>query len=192
MRFILNVLFVSAVSLGIGLGVTWWAAHTDAPFGSLIVGPWHALPSVGTPDVDAYTLANVAQRGELPLAVVDGIAFKATMDDTGEILSAACSYTVEGAIPAARLWSLSVHNGEGFVIPNPAERYGFTSAEALRVAGGGIKVAVGSQVRPGDWLPVNADGNFIVMLRLYDIPVGTLADRRETLTLPYIKRESCS
>jgi hypothetical protein len=191
MRLIFNVLYVSALALGLGLGLTWWAAHAQHPFGSLNLGQWSASPSIGTPAVDAYTLAAVARAGEFPLPVVDGIAFKAFTDTDGVPLSGACQYRVEGLLPSSPHWTLAVNDRNGFVISNPAGRFVFTSRQALRRPDGGIAIAVGSQVQPGDWLPVAPHEQFVLVLRLYGIAVGAIAERSATLSLPRITRERC-
>jgi hypothetical protein len=192
MRFIFHVLFVSLLSLGLGLGLTWWAANTQHPFGSLRLGAWLALPAVGTPAIDAYTLANVARQGELPLSVVDGLAFKAFADSAGKTLDSRCVYRIEGAFPSARFWTLALYDEDGFTAANAAHRTVFTSTEALRVDNSGFRIMVSRDVQPGDWLPSAATAAFVLVLRLYDVPVGALTARNTNLVLPSITRESCS
>lgn len=191
MRLIADLLFVFGLALLLGLGLTHWATNTDAPFGTVAIGPWRAHTGVGTPSVDAYALANLARRGELPLAIGDGLMFRAEVDDEEKPLNGRCLYEVEGLVPSARVWTLSLYDKAGQVLANPAERYAFTDTEAGRSPTGNIRILVAPKVQPGDWLPSQLNKDFVLALRLYDTTASTLTERAGGVELPRITRGAC-
>ena len=74
--------------------------------------------------------------------VGEGLQLIARVDDGGRALDARCVYTVGPRVPAARYWTLSLIDPDGWPIENPAERYGFRSSEILRAANGDFVVTV--------------------------------------------------
>ena len=99
----------------------------------------------------------------------------ARVDDDGRPLDARCVYKVGPRVPAARYWTLSLIDPNGWPIDNLARRYGFRSSEILRAGNGDFTITVAADVQPGNWLPIGRPGPFALALRLYDSPLGATA-----------------
>ena len=182
-----------ALALGAGLGLASanWATSGSYPLGSVRAGPWTAWPRVGSREVDPYARAVIARNADLPLAIGEGLALTALVDDSGQPLDSACICRVSGETPPARHWTLTVYDDAGRLIESPTGRSGFTSTEVLRDTGGGSTIVAAREAHPGNWLPLPAAGRVSLTLRLYDTPVSggsTSLDRRQ---LPAIERVEC-
>ena len=74
---------------------------------------------------------------------------------------------------------------------NAAQRQSFTSNELSRDPKGGFAITVASEAEPGDWLPAPPNAGFVLLLRLYDTPIGTgVSVTREQV--PVITRLTCA
>lgn len=75
-----------ALALGavLGLASADWATSGGYPFGGVQVGAWTAWPRAGAANADPYTRAVNARRGEIPLAVGEGLLLTAAVDDSGD------------------------------------------------------------------------------------------------------------
>jgi hypothetical protein len=186
-----GALAVMAIGLGVGLGATWFATGTGAGFGSVKVGPWVSHPRNGAIDADPYSKAVIARSGEIPLGLGEGLSFAATRDGAGQPLIGSCSYRVVGRVPPTRFWTLTLHGMDGSLIPNAAQRFGFTSGEVVRDGKGVVTVTVSADASPGNWLPVGSRGRFQLALRLYDTPVSGTASAIDAGLMPRIEREAC-
>lgn len=186
-------LYALALGAILGLASADWATRGGYPFGGIVVGAWTAWPRAGSTAADPYTRAVNARRGEVPLAVGEGLLLTASADDTGRGLDATCRYSVAGATPPARAWTLTVA-GRGAPEPGrPALREGFTSTEVLREADGRFAIRVGPEVEPGNWLPSpRARGPIRLALRLYDTPVAASAGTLDRDAVPAITRLGCA
>src|ERR1700742_634385 len=109
------------IAAGVGLGLTFYAVRHPLALDVIQDGAWSAIANEGGPDVDAYALAALAHRGEAPLSIADGLAFRTSEDDEGNPLSGACSYVISGTVPPVRVWSLSAFDTTGQPFANPAE-----------------------------------------------------------------------
>nr|WP_255616510.1 DUF1214 domain-containing protein [Microvirga puerhi] len=135
--------------------------------------------------------AIVARRGDVPLAIGEGLALTALVDKDGRKLSSACSYRIGRSTPAARWWTLTVYDEAGRPSPSELGRSGFTSSEVVRDADNMFTIALSRSLSPGNWLQLPASGPFTVVLRLYDIP-GAAGLNLNADDLPTIERGECS
>ncbi|MCJ2065314.1 DUF1214 domain-containing protein [Methylobacterium sp. J-088] len=188
-------LAVYALALGgaLGLASADWATSGGYPFGGVQVGAWTAWPRAGAANADPYTRAVNARRGEIPLAVGEGLLLTAAADDAGQALDAACTYRIGGGTPPARAWTITVA-GRGSREPGrPTLREGFTSTEVLRSAEGRFAVVLAPDVQPGNWLPSpRASGPVRLALRLYDTPAAASAGSLDRSSVPAITRLGCA
>ncbi|MCJ2072629.1 DUF1214 domain-containing protein [Methylobacterium sp. J-030] len=188
-------LAVYAMALGgaLGLASADWATRGGYPFGGVQVGAWTAWPRAGAANADPYTRAVNARRGEIPLAVGEGLLLTAAQDDAGQALDAACTYRIGGGTPPARAWTITVA-GRGPREPGrPSLREGFTSTEVLRSADGRFAVVLAPDAQPGNWLPSpRASGPVRLALRLYDTPAAASVGSLDRSSVPAITRLGCA
>jgi hypothetical protein len=182
---------VLAIGAAVGLGGTWLAVERGAGFGAVRVGPWVSFPRNGSTEADPYSRAIVARSGGLPLGLGEGLSFTATRDSAARPLVGSCVYRIVGRVPQTRYWTLALETPAGALIPNQARRHGFTSAEVVRDASGVFAIAVSTEARPGNWLPVGSDGRFELVLRLYDTPLSGTSTVIDPGRMPQILREDC-
>ncbi len=191
MRLLLGTIIALAIAAAVGLGTTWLALNRGAAFGAITVGAWTAWPRNGTPDIDPYARATVARTGELPVGAGDGVAFVARTDDSGRTLDGRCEFSVSGVTPQARFWTITLFDPLGRLVANAVERYGFTSQEVVRRADGSFEIAVAPRARPGNWLPTGGIDAYVLVLRLYDSPVGVATRAAREAIMPAIRERRC-
>jgi hypothetical protein len=190
-RLLLGSLFALAVAALVGLGATWLALTRGTAFGAVTIGAWTSFPKSGTRDVDPYSRAAIARSGELPVGSGDGVAFVARTDDDGRSLDGRCEVRVSGTTPQARFWTLTLYDPQGGLIGNAIDRQGFTSQEIVRNADGSFEIAVAPRTRAGNWLPTNGVERYVLVLRLYDSPVGVATRAAREAPMPSVA-QSCS
>lgn len=183
---------VVAVLAGLLLGLLLTIHSLDVDKLGISAGPWHSLPRDGaSADRDPYALAADARASLLPLGVSEGLTFLADRDSDGTRLQPDCDYLVDGPMPPTRFWTLSLLTPAGFPIANAADRYGFTSAEILRLNTDPPQILVSRRARAGNWLPVGDTGAIKLMLRLYDTSLSTTGDAVTVDVMPRILRQGC-
>jgi hypothetical protein len=190
-RLLLGTAFALIVAAIIGLGATWIALTRGTAYGGVSIGAWTAWPKNGTPGIDPYARAMVARTGELPVGSGDGVAFYANTDDSDGILDGRCDVVLSGITPQARFWTVTLYDPEGRLVANSAQRQGFTSQEIIRKADGSFDIMVGPRARPGNWLPTGGIERYILVLRLYDTPVGMATRSGREAPMPAISRGAC-
>ncbi len=77
------VVYSLLLALGLGLGSAYLVLNGDPPFGGRRLGPWSTWPKLGSPEADPYMRAIVARRGDVPLAMGEGLTLIAQADDGG-------------------------------------------------------------------------------------------------------------
>jgi hypothetical protein len=190
-HLILGSLLAFAIAAVLGLGATWLTLTNGTAFGAVTIGAWTAWPRTGTQDIDPYARASIARSGELPVGSGDGVAFLARADENGKALDGRCDVTVTGVTPQARFWTLTLYDPQGRLIGNSVDRQGFTSQEVVRRADGSFEIAVAPRTRPGNWLPTNGVDSFVLVLRLYDSPVGVATRAAREAPMPAVTVQSC-
>ncbi len=191
MRLLLGFILALVVAAIVGLGATWLTLSRGTAFGAVTLGPWTAWPRTGTRSIDPYARASIARTGELPIGSGDGVAFLARTDDSGRALDGRCDVLISGATPQARYWTLTLYDPEGRLVANTVERPGFTSQEVVRRAEGSFDIVVAPRARAGNWLPTGGVDSYILMLRLYDSPVGVATRAAREAPMPSIIVKSC-
>jgi hypothetical protein len=184
-------LFAFATAALIGLGATWLTLKEGVAYGGITVGAWSAWPKTGTPGIDPYARAMVARSGELPIGSGDGITFYARTDDAAQPLDGRCDVVLSGTTPQARFWTLTLYDPEGKLVANSVQRNGFTSQELIRSASGMFGITVGPRARPGNWLPTGGIDRYVLVLRLYDTPVGLATRSGPDTPMPSISQKGC-
>jgi hypothetical protein len=191
-RLLFGSFLTFLVAAALGLGATWFALTRGTAFGAVQIGAWTAWPRSGSVDIDPYSRAGIARTGQLPIGLGDGIAFLARTDDTGRPFDGRCEVTVHGTTPPARFWTLTLYDPEGRLVANSANRYGFTSQEIVRAADGSFEIIAAPRARAGNWLPTGGAERYLLMLRLYDTPVGVATRAGREAPMPAIVARSCA
>lgn len=186
MRLLLGALFALVVGAAIGLGTTYYALSRSTAFGAVTLGGWTFWPKTGTTDIDPYARASIARSGELPIGSGDGVALYARVDDRGRVFDGSCEVTISGTTPPARFWTLTLYDPNGEIVANSANRYGFTSQEIMRHADGSFEITIAPRARPGNWLPTAGVERYVLVLRLYDTPVGVATRAGREAPMPSI------
>lgn len=191
MRLIFISLIALVVATALGLGATWTTSTQGLSFGAVTIGPWTAWPRTGTSDIDPYARAAVARSGELPIGSGDGVAFIARSDDRGRPLDGRCDVSISGITPPARFWTLTLYDTQGNLVSNSLQRYGFTSQEIVRGADGAFEIRIAARSRAGNWLPTGGLDRYLLMMRLYDTPVGVSTRSQKDAPMPAIVTVGC-
>ena len=191
MRLIFISLIALIVATAVGLGATWMTSTRGISFGAITIGAWTAWPRTGTADIDPYARAAIARSGELPIGSGDGVAFIARTDDNGRQLDGRCDITVSGITPAARFWTLTLYDARGNLVSNSLQRYGFTSQEIVRTADGSFDIRIAPRSRSGNWLPTGGLDRYLLVVRLYDTPVGAATRSQRDAPMPAITTVAC-
>jgi hypothetical protein len=187
-RFVIEILLVVVIAVVSGGGSALFALDQARNRGTMAIGPWTAAPDGG--GNNPYAAAIAATTPDLPFGTAEGIVFTARSDSDGRSLTGRCGYVISGQTPPARLWTLTVYDGNAELMANAASRTGFHSREILRQTDGQFAIAVSPFAQPGNWVPVDEDARLIFMLRLYDTPLTTGLAAAEQ-TMPTITAEAC-
>jgi hypothetical protein len=190
-RLLLISLYCFTLAAIIGLGTTWFSLNRGVTFGALTIGAWSARPKAGTSEIDPYSRAEVERSGAMPLGLGDGVVFSATADDNGRTLDGRCDVVLSGTTPQARFFTITLYDPTGKLVPNSLGRSGFTSQELIRNADGTFRVSVGPRARPGNWLPTGGIERYILLLRLYDTPVGIATRAGRETPMPSVSTGRC-
>ena len=191
MRLIFISLIALAIATAVGLGMTWTTSTRGVSFDAVRIGAWTAWPKTGTADIDPYARAAVARSGELPIGSGDGVAFLARNDEKGRPLDGRCDISVSGITPAARFWTITLYDTQGQLVSNSLQRYGFTSQEIVRSADGSFEIRIAPRSRAGNWLPTGGLDRYLLMMRLYDTPVGVSTRSQSDAPMPAITTVGC-
>jgi hypothetical protein len=192
MRLLFGSLITFLIAAAVGLGATWLTLTRGVAFGSLSIGAWTAWPKSGSVDIDPYARAKIARTGELPTGIGDGVAFYARGDDARNSFDGRCTFLVSGMTPPARYWTLTLYDPDGKLIANAIDRHSFTSDEIVRDNGGNFTITVAPLARPGNWLPTGGVDKFVLVLRLYDTPIGVSTGTTKEGPMPSVVRKGCS
>ncbi|WP_182085588.1 DUF1214 domain-containing protein [Aureimonas sp. ME7] len=191
MRFLL----LTILAIGIALGLGGWSASymLDHYEGAdiLVVGPWHADRTAGSPSADPYSKARLARSGNLTLGLGEGVAFQARTDTGGRELRRECNYRLEGAYPPARVTTLSAFEPTGRPMPATEGRpTHLVSLNWMRSDDNRAVISVGALAQPGNWLALEGTGSYVLALTLYDTPVSTDSGAAP-IAMPFIVRTGC-
>jgi hypothetical protein len=191
-RLLFGSFLTLLLAAAIGLGATWLTISRGVAFGALTIGSWTAWPKNGSPEIDPYARAGIARSGELPIGLGDGVAFYARGDDAGDDFDGRCTFALTGLTPAARYFTITLYDPAGRLVANTLDRHGFTSEELLRDIDGRFSISVAPRARPGNWLPTGGIERYVLVLRLYDTPIGVRNRTSKEGPMPAIARKDCS
>src|SRR4029453_16442353 len=102
-----------------------------------------------------------------------------------------CDVLLSATTPQARFWTITLYDPEGRLVANSAQRHGFTSQEIIRNADGSFEIMVSPRARPGNWLPTGGVEKYLLVLRLYDTPIGVATRTGSEAPMPLITKRAC-
>jgi hypothetical protein len=151
-------------------------------------GPWRHNPLAGSTAAGPYGRARLARFAPLALNASEAVYFVAQTDSDGNPFRCEHSYRVEGRPPEGRWWSVTAYAADGFLMPNPADRWSFNSENVQSDADGGFVIHLSRKERSTNWLPLGVGETFLLALRVYN-PEPSVRDHPATAELPRIVRE---
>lgn len=190
LRSFTRFVFYLALGAAIGLGSAWYVLHNGISLDRIFIGPWLLRTDAGQPVADPYTSAYVARSGHIPLRLEGAMYFVAETASDGTPLRGECSYTVAGAAPSGAWWSISLHDRDGNLVENAAQRYSFTNTTLLFDDNSNYRVAVGPRASAGNWLPTGGVDEFVLMFRIHG-PDPDYVKAPETVPMPTIETGAC-
>ncbi|ENT06109.1 hypothetical protein C038_00532 [Brucella sp. 63/311] len=187
-KTIFKVVAVLALALGGGIWSVDYALDSFEGFGELRVGAWRAYPAAGTPDADPYSKARAARKAYLPLGTTEGLPFYAQRDSAGRELRRGCTYRLSGFTPPARFWTLYPATPDlKPIAPREGLQSALHSRAVLYEKDGSLSITISPDASPGNWLPVEGRGNFVLVMTLYDTPAGSSSGLSD-LVMPSLVR----
>lgn len=190
---IANLALFVGVALLAGVGTSWYMIEYGSVFTTVRSGPWVSWKRAAAPDADPYTRARAARHASLPLSGTVARTYEARTDESGQRLHSSCDYAVEGSGLDEDWWTLAVYDDRGFLIPNPAERYGYNSTTIARAADGSFLVTLARDARPGNWLPTGGAGRLVLVLTVLEPHGGGDLSEQGAVgpRLPLIRKVAC-
>ena len=185
------------VAIGIALGMAAGAAYAIHQVrgglndGRITVGSWQTGTSFGSADASALTRAKVALSGLMALPAKEAMYFTARQDSTGRLLAGNCTYTIEGGAVDGRWWSITLYEGQGWLVKNPANRWSIPATGVTPDADGRWTFTVSPEAVAGAWLPTGSAKTCELTLRLYH-PSAAILNSPAKALLPIIKRQKCA
>jgi len=190
LRFVIHLLLMIAVALSVGFGLSYYALTDGRLFGAAQVGPWTAWPDVGSAAPNPYTRGHLTRVAGLQLGQSEGLQFTASTDSSGQPLSLACTYYVNGQTPLATFWTLVAVDPDGVNLARPGGDAAMRSTNLARPNDGSIAINVGTRLMPQNWLELSGSGPFKLVLTLYDTTAFSgFSTARESM--PAIVRGDC-
>ena len=185
--------FAACITLGL-VGGAAFAVHQvrgGLSDGMVEIGPWETGKSFGTVDANALTRAKVALSGLLALPAKEAMYFTAKSDSDGRALDGRCTYVVRGGTLDGRWWSITLYEGEGWLVKNAANRWSIPASAVSTDAQGRWSFTVSPNAQSGSWLPTGSVDAFDLTLRLYH-PAADIIKNPEKAQLPIIDRKGCA
>lgn len=192
MYFIRNLVFGTAIALFSGFASAHYAIDFLGKGSNLRTGQWTRLESIENTAGNPYRAALKARTTGVALAPGEGLIFTSDRDSNGELFDPACRYMLNGRMPKASLWSLSVNTTQDEQEIRHPERRFVVSRSVQWKADGALSVAIAPDIQQGNWLASPTSGPFTVSLRLYDTPLALNTAELNARELPEITRGACS
>lgn len=191
MRFVLRLLLSIAIALTVGFGLSYYALTDGRLFGAVTLGPWTAWPDAGSPAPNPYTRGHLTREAALQLGRSEGLQFVATTDSDNAPLKLECSYLLAGHVPVSTFWTLSAVDATWVNLAAPGTDPALRSSEIVRETDGMFRVHIGTRLRPGNWLELAGEGEFQLVLTLYDT-TALSGFASSDASMPSITLEQCS
>ena len=178
-------------SFGLGIGSALMMLDASSGFGAIRLGPWVAFPEAQMESADPYAKSHRARAGRLLFGTAEGLQFQASEDNRGTALSPVCTYRITGQTPPARFWTLfAADRNLDPVAADPALPAAYNSWTVLRASDGSFVVTVSAQAQPGNWLAIDREKPYRLVLNLLDTPTAGSSGLID-LKMPDIELVAC-
>ncbi len=154
-------------------------------------GPWQRLTTLGATNTDPYSRVFQHMSRQLPMSNAEGRVYVARYDDDNQPLDPKCSYSIEGDIPAARLFTLRAETIDGQLIIAQAPFQSAIHSDQMLFIGTRFAVSVSALTQPNNWLALKTTEPFKLILSYYDVAVIN-HDTGNSTSLPRVKKGSCT
>lgn len=190
MRQAFSFIFICIASCILGIGSAWVVLEGELKFDRINLGQWKIWPTAGEIDANPYIKAYLARKGTLWMGVSEGLMFVADEDSDHAAFNSRCDYVLQGKIPRGRLWTLTAQaTARDVSNPNRSVSY-ITSADAVWEEDGQLIITISPDAQPGNWLEVGNEGDFRLVLRIYDTPL-TSGALDAAIQTPAIRKKDC-
>ncbi len=189
MRIVKWLILTAIAGIAFGVITAYYTVDYIADLFSVKNGPWETNLLAGSEKADIYTRAAIAIHALFALNRSEAVYFIATTDSSNQPLRLNCDYRIEGGKFPARWWSITVYGSDHFLIPNEYDIYAVTG-ESVKWSDGKWVVKLSQRHREGSWIPLRGEGNFILVLRLYN-PEQIVYESPQSVQLPEIILEGC-
>lgn len=187
MRDAFSFILVSIAACIFGIGSAQIVLDSELEFNKVTLGQWEIWPTAGEPDADPYTKAYLARKGTVWMGVTEGLILFARNDTGNDRLNGQCIYTLSGRVPRGRLWTLTSQTASSASNPPAPQVHFITSNDIIWEEDGQLIITISQNVQPGNWLQVDSNGDFHLVLRIYDTPLTTGALDAAIITPSIIK-----
>ena len=137
---------------------------------------------------DLLSIAQIAVYATYPLKKSEVIYLSANKDSAGNEIDPQSDYVIEGKKIAARYWSITAYDQDGFLIKNPNERYSFNFKNVQYEAdSSSYKIYLSPKEQKQNWLPTGDAKKILLVIRLYQ-PTDSLRNNLTENVLPVIKK----
>lgn len=135
-----------------------------------------AMDKVGAYGTNYRARAGVAVFGLGANLAQDAVYLNASVDEDGNVLQGGKRYqihfTTDNLPPVKGFWSITLYDGEGYLVDNPMNRYAIRQFDQLnRGADGSLDIYIQPDdpgpARRANWLPSPRSGNMALSLRAY-------------------------
>jgi len=158
--------------------------------GQISNGPWRTAKTFGTADASALVRAQVALGGLLALPAKEAMYFTAKTDSEGRPLDGRCAYLVRGGELPARWWSITLYQGEGWLVKNGGNRWSVGSSAFSGQEAKDWRFSVAPDAGRGVGIMTGSVPAFDLTLRTYH-PSPQLLANPQSIKLPAIERLGC-
>tara|TARA_R110002073_G_scaffold8772_2_gene46953 strand:+ start:1562 stop:2173 length:612 start_codon:yes stop_codon:yes gene_type:complete len=192
-----SVTLALAIFAGLGSALFmsgWLAFNPPGLFRTIEVNDWTSDPAIGSPAAGPYTRAYVARRGLLGLRREEAVYYLRVMDDDSHRLRENCAYVLEGGMPDARWWSVTLYAADYYLAQNDDDAHSIDGTRALAGEDGLWRATI-QATDPGDgsfWISSRNAGQFDLIYRLYNASPAVLETPETALVTPRIIRLGCT
>ncbi len=178
------------IALLLGLFSAWWGIFKIPAMASIKNGAWSVNPLIGSSENDMYSRSFLALKGLFALNPTETIYYSMFTDTAGNKLSTDCNYRLEGGDIETRWWSITIYGKDRFLIPNQLNRYAYSGKDLINESQSRYLINISSTEKSGNWLPAGNQGEFSLVLRVYN-PSAEVYHNLGTIDLPKLIKEGC-